>query len=238
MPYTWPVDRACLPPLPAEDDETYEQKLAERNNAEDLAVQVLWALSGRQFGVYETVVRPRTLDTHCRPAPYVLSWESGRWIDYPCGCLGCCHITTTRAVHLPGPVAEIVTVTIGADDLDPADYVLEGDVLYRKGGNWPPQDMNRPMGEDQTWSVTYLRGTPPPAGVAVFVGQLANEFIAACSGGSCRLPRNVVATTSRGVSRQFDPSRIYASGKTGLSEIDLWLSAVNPHHLTAPPSVR
>jgi hypothetical protein len=240
MSCNWPVDRSCLPELPDEDDPDYMQRLAERNAAEDLAVNVLWALSGRQFGVCEVTVRPCpppdcTFDQ--RVTPYIPTYEYGRWVNYTCGCAARCKAAGPRTVHLPGPVAEIVTVTINGEVLDPCDYSLEGDILYRVGTQWPPQNYNKPLGENGTWSVTYMKGIPVPDGVATFVGQLAREFIAACSGEQCRLPRNVIATTSRGVSRVFDPSRIYANGKTGMSEIDLWLSAVNPYHVLSGPSV-
>ena len=58
MTCNWPVDDSCLPPLPPEDDPTYAEKLTDQQNALDLAVTVLWALSGRQFGQCETLVRP------------------------------------------------------------------------------------------------------------------------------------------------------------------------------------
>lgn len=252
MSCAWPVDRGCLPALPDEDDETYPQRLAERNAAEDLAVQVLWALSGRQFGACDTLARPcptperpywrgiHPYDQSVQPYPssFVPMFEYGRWVNHPCGCVGTCRQAGPRTVHLPGPVADITAVTVGEEVLDPEQYRLEGDLLYRVGGTWPAQDYNRPLGEPGTWSVEYLKGVPVPDGVAGFVGQLAREFLAACSGDACRLPRNLVSTTSRGMMRQFDPSRIYAAGKTGLSEIDLWLSAVNPHHLMAAPKVR
>lgn len=258
MTCEWPVDRSCLPALPElsedptdEEQAAYDRALAERNAAEDLAVQVLWSLSGRQFGLCETVARPcpqqpRPLWRGAHPydqtvTPYPSSFlpvfEYGRWVNYPCGCPTRCRQAGPRTVHLPGPVAEIITVTIGAEELDYDDYALEGDLLYRKGTEWPNQDYNRPLGEVGTWSVTYLKGIPVPEGVGSFVGQLAREFLAACSGDSCRIPRNVVVVSNRGVTRQFDPSRIYAQGKTGLSEIDLWLSAVNPHHVMAGPKV-
>jgi hypothetical protein len=35
----------------------------------------------------------------------------------------------------------------------------------------------------------------------------------------------------------YNPQQIYADGKTGLSEVDLWLATVNPNHLMAAPSV-
>jgi hypothetical protein len=248
MSCNWPVDDSCLPPLPLEDDPNYQSQLRDRMAACDLAVSVLWSLSGRQFGVCETLARP------CPPgmcgggfkagstwnqtvAPFIPTYEFGRWINYTCGCTGRCTAPGPRTVHLPGPVQAIVTVTINGDMLDPCEYALEGDMLYRKGTNWPAQDYNKPLDENGTWSVTYLKGVPVPEGVAAFVGQLAREFLAACSGDACRLPRNVVATTNRGVSRVFDPSIMYANGKTGLSEIDLWLAAVNPYAVMAAPRV-
>lgn len=65
MSCDWPIDRSCLPPLPElsasptpEEQTDYNLALLRRNNAEDIAVHVLWALSGRQFGACETTVRP------------------------------------------------------------------------------------------------------------------------------------------------------------------------------------
>ena len=58
MSCDWPVDRSCLPALPPEDDDGYELALIRRTAAEDLAVNVLWALSGRQFGICPAMARP------------------------------------------------------------------------------------------------------------------------------------------------------------------------------------
>jgi len=35
----------------------------------------------------------------------------------------------------------------------------------------------------------------------------------------------------------YNPNDVYSNGKTGLPEVDMWLAAVNPHHLQAAPSV-
>lgn len=253
----WAIDRTCLPDLPVlpdtptvEEQAAYDLALARRNAAEDLAVSVLWALSGRQFGACETTVRPcplaptwgawgRYAYDGLYASPYILILDAGHWVNWPCGCGGQCTVSGPRVVHLPGPVGEIVSVTIDGVVLDDSGYQLEGDALYRKGGaHWPRQDLGRPLGEDGTWSVTYTRGIPVPAGVDRLVGLLAKEFISACGGGgTCRLPKSVVSTTSRGVTHVFDPSKILAAGKTGLAEIDQWLAAVNPHHLMAAPQV-
>jgi hypothetical protein len=73
----------------------------------------------------------------------------------------------------------------------------------------------------------------------VFVGLLAKEFMNACSGGKCRLPRRVRSVSRQGVTMDMvDPTSIYAEGLTGLPEIDTWLKAVNPFTLAQPPKVR
>ena len=222
----------------------YRQRVIERNGAENLAVSILWALSGRQFGLAEHLVRP------CPPqrqwpgsgslvGSYLLSWEGDRWVNWPCGCSGGCQISGPRAVHLPGPVHSITEVKIANVVTDDDTYKLEGNTLYRVGGQWPYQDLSRPSGEVNTWTVKYQRGIPVPPGVDQYTGILANEILAAIDGdGKCRLPRTVTTASRNGVTyRAYDPAKIYAEGKTGIPEIDLWLAAVNPNHLTAAPTV-
>lgn len=239
----WPIDRTCLPPLPDEDAADYAEKLAQRNNAEDMAVFVLWALSGRRFGVCTATARP------CPPLgwpPSRTTWVTDDWlgsVSLGCGCLGHCVRTGPSMVHLPGPVApptneDPVVVVIAGEVLDPAEFTVEGDVLYRRGGKtWPGQNLARPLGEPGTWSVTYRRGVPAPAYTAPLAGQLAREFLAACSGGTCDIPRFLVSTSRQGVTKTFDPAKIIAAGMTGLSDVDQWIGAVNPHRLQQPPEV-
>ncbi|MEU9805430.1 hypothetical protein [Mycobacterium sp. NPDC050853] len=246
MSCDWPIDRSCLPPLPElgdtptpEERSAYDHALLARNNAEDIAVQVLWSLSGRQFGACETTVRP--CPTYAQGFGYgsvILTLDAGHWVSWPCGCIGGCSVSGPRVVHLPGPVDAIVSVTIEGAVLDPSGYQLEGNALYRTGGAWPRQDLGAPLGEPGTWSLTYTRGYPPPDGVDKLTGLLAKEFLAACAGGKCRLPRNVRSVARQGVNYEvYDPRDVYANGKTGLSEVDLWLAAVNPNHLMAAPEV-
>ena len=158
--------------------------------------------------------------------------------ELDCGCVGSCSFTGPAAVHLAGPVAGIERVRIKGVELDVDEYIVENSILYRLNGNWPAQDLGRP--ESLSWSVDYLRGVAVPAGVDVLTGLLAAEFVTACGGNSskCRLPRNVVSTTRQGVTYQvYDPTTMYSQGKTGLAEVDLWLSSVNPNRLTEGPSV-
>jgi len=254
----WPIDRTCLPELPPlsdtptpDEQAAYDAALESRNANEDLAVQVLWALSGRQFGSCPVVVRPCP-ESGFYPSPfsrdlvespvgsglYVLGWTGSQWLPIDCGCVGRCQRSGPQMIHLPGPVSAVQEVVVGSLVLDESEYTLEGDVLYRRGAIWPSQNLGRPMGDPGTWSVTYLRGYAPPAGMAKLVGALAAEFVNACSNGKCRLPRNVTNVARNGVTYQvYNPQQIYNDGKTGLAEVDLWLSAVNPNHLMAAPTV-
>lgn len=209
-------------------------------------MSVLWALSGRQFGACEVTVRPcpQRFGALWGPFPYMLTRTDGHWLNWPCGCIGSCQVSGPRVIHLPGPVAPPTTddqlvVEVDGVVLNDDEYTLEGDVLYRIGGVWPVQDLGRPLGEDNTWSVTYRRGVPVPSGVPKLVGQLAREFLAACSGDedACRLPSTLVSLNRRGVSMSFDPARILEAGYTGLREIDQWLASVNPHRLQEAASV-
>src|SRR5688500_3069717 len=99
MAFEWPIDRSGMPALqtPPPDPVTpeYTKALNEHRAAASLAVTVMWALSGRQFGLLETTVRPcrSPLPNHHGSGPvtsYVVSWEPdlGGWLNLHCGCVG------------------------------------------------------------------------------------------------------------------------------------------------------
>lgn len=246
MSCSWSVDRSCLP-VAQTDIDTQQQ-----TDAENLAVAVLWSLSGRQFGVCPVIARP------CRQpcngllnewgyglpmgVPFFPVWDGGNWRNISCNCGPKCSWVAPNVVHLVSsgqPIQDVTEVVIAGEVLPDDQYKLEGDLLYRIGADWPHQDLTRPLDEPGTWSVTYTRGNPPPPGTAKLVGLLAQEFLAACSGGKCRLPRRVQSVSRQGVSYQMiDPTSILKEGKTGIPEIDLWLQAVNPHVIMQAPVVR
>lgn len=217
-PCTWPVDTSCLPPA------TTDAERARIAAATDAAVHVLWAITGRQFGTCAILARP--CPTHADTAV--------------CGMAGGCSPHGASVVALPGPVHRVLEVTVDGTVIAADSWAIEGDRLYRMGGyTWPAQTLTRPLGEPGTWAVRYERGHPPPAGAANFVGQLAAEFIKSCTTpDACALPRRVTSITRQGVTMQMaDPQAIISAGGTGLPEVDLWVSAINPHRLAQPPAV-
>lgn len=201
--------------------------------AVDAAVGVLWALTGRQYGCCPVIVRPRAEQIVQDPLVVggYATLDNGEWKNLTCG-------GTATVIDLPGPVCGITEITLDGEVLPPEGYTLEGSRLYRLDGEWPTQDLTRPLGEPGTWSVQYEQGLPPPAGADVMVGILAKDFWNACTGGKCRLPRRVSTVSRQGVTYQkVDPTDIYEQGATGISEVDLWIAAVNPYRHRQPPAV-
>jgi hypothetical protein len=130
------------------------------------------------------------------------------------------------AVRLPhDEVTEIVSVTMNGTALDPTTYRLAR-------GNW----LERTDGRSWTaWFdhlvVEYGYGNAPTeAGVQACL-TLANEIgKAECGDNTCRLPKRVTSITRQGVSiAVIDSMDFFKIRKTGLPDVDLWLTAVNPN---------
>ena len=88
-PCEWPVDETCLPVSAEESDAAADPVMAA---AKDMAVHVLWSLSGRQYGLCERVVRPcpsnyppSSLRRSLSSTYEIFSWGDG-WVFDGCGC--------------------------------------------------------------------------------------------------------------------------------------------------------
>jgi hypothetical protein len=251
--YCWPEPLVnCCAALVITPETPPEQVLI-IDQAKRIAVQILHAFSGRQFGLCRRSVRP------CRdgcndPGPVATAWVDGQlrpildggvWYNRDvcgtcapsgCGCAALCEVT------LPGLVQEIIDVRLNGDIVDPTTYRVDNHrKLVRVGADcWPTcQDLRLPDTEDNTFSVTYLRGKPVPEGGRWASGLLACELIKACSpaAGECALPDNVTSVTREGLTLDLAPFIIggadgaIAFGRTGVPEVDMWLVAVNPNKL-------
>lgn len=212
----------------------------------DEASELLFMFSGRQFyGLAAKYgVRPP-----CR---------------YGCGCgqiLSRGHIVgdwwgtesacdPSRVLLSGYPVREILQVNIDGDVLAPSEYGLQNwRWLVRKNdGVWPRcQDMSLDDTEDGTWSVSYTYGQNPPFSGQAAAAELACELHKACSGGECALPTGVTRIIRQGIviekmafaawGLQKNTAREAGTWRTGLPQVDAFLSAFNPRGLQRRPTI-
>lgn len=202
----FPIDRTCLP-IPCDPEEAAAQSLMEQ-----LASDILWSFSGRQFGVCPKFVElcythPCMCDAGCLISPY--------YIDFP-------------ASNMPysGPV------TVTSDEsilLSPDVFEFRGRRLYKIDGT------PFPIGH---LLIEYYTGKPIPESVGRITSLLAKELLASCNGSACKLPNRVQKLVKRGVTLDFlPPEQIFNGLNTGITEVDLWLASVNPKKLLQNPVV-
>jgi hypothetical protein len=210
------------------------------------ATEVLWALSGRQFGECSVTVYP--CPEHCDASQYAVPWGwgdsswphpalvEGTW--YNLGCAGCgddCSCNTVEQFVLPGPVSSITEVRVDNQVVPTGSYRLDNHrfVVRTDGGTWP-------ICNDGGWSVTLVHGAEVPSLGLMAAAELACEFVKACTPGvkDCRLPQRVVSMVRQGVSQQFlDPNALLKDGKIGLYLSDLFIQSTNPSKLASRPRV-
>lgn len=235
-PVRWPCDVSC-------------QSAAATGQAVQFATDIVWALSGRQFGTCEVTLRP------CRDECYDTPWAggvepwpgthgvgpaliAGLWYNIVCSvCTGTCSCTSVSEVTLPAPVLSIIEVRVDGTILPTGSYRLDDSrKLVRLDGDvWPRcNDLNLDHTQLDTWSVTAEYGQPVPEGGMWAVGEVACELLKAFTGEDCRLPRNITQLVRQGVTIQYpDMNQLFSRGLTGLYLADMWISSVNPNRLAA-----
>lgn len=223
----------------------------QRTYADGLAVMVLWAATGRQFGLCDVIVRPciGRQDWLYQTYPAYPGYDGSGiavtslagLIEFitGCGCGPACLCGDTELV-LPGPVDSVTTVTIDGVVLNPSAYRTNGDRITRQDGEgWPAgQDMSAVVGTTDTWSVRYLRGIAVPATLLSATGEYACELLKAITGGNCRLPARVQSISRQGVDVQMvDATNYLEQGLTGIATTDQLIRAYNPGALRYRPRV-
>lgn len=242
-PCEWPLNTTCVPGWA-------DYSPAVQAAATSWATYLLWALTGRQYGACEVTIRP------CGPRcsgpngyftwpvnagsvtggnpPWMIPWiDNGLWRN--CGCTGGCSCSATCEVAIPGPVAEVVEVTVDGVVVPNTSWrvdMLKGVVvLVRTDGEcWPEcQDMDADIDEPGSFAITYKQGVSVPLAGMLAAGQLAGEFAKACSGAECALPQQLASLSRNGVEvTVVDPTQFLDQGLTGIANVDLWIRAVNP----------
>ena len=203
---------------------------------QQVAVEVIWALSGRRFGLCPVTVQPIPA-TPLKPS---LAWEAFAHSNvggYYSGPPHLCALPVPRYVALAGPVDSITQVDIDGVTIPATEYRKFGNKVLRIGQPWPPtQDFQLPPGSPGTWTITYERGIPVPDGGLLAAATLACELFKSATGQVCALPARVTDITREGVTMTIlDPAEFLDHGRTGLSVVDQWLASVNPHGLPSEP---
>ena len=228
-----------------------------QSRAASLAVEVLWAMSGRRFGAAPVTVRPARRDydaerinaTDHRSGYLRGGFSTGfnAYVAYLAGssgflglscCNGSCEHQRICEISLPGPVARVLSVKLDGLVVDPSTYRVDDFTKLVKLGTlpsavgcWPlVQDLS--LSDDQvgTFSVSYVIGEDTPIGGQISAGLLALELAKAFSGKECGLPGRIRTVARQGVTAVLlDPQDFFSKNRTGLYEVDLWLRAVNPY---------
>lgn len=235
---------------------------ATQDVAEQLAAHVLWAATGRRYGVCQVTVRP------CQPPTRVRSYRTypvildaghdggggglvpfvgtdGDWHNTPLACSAGCRCRATCEAELAGPVASVTSVTVDGAVVDAGAYrvdVQQGTwLLVRTDGQcWPwCQDFDADVTADNTFQVVYGRGTAVPQTVLDAAGILACEFAKAISGsGNCRLPQRLQSLSRQGVEiTAAEITNADLGYVTGIDEVDAVIALENPARRHAPPQV-
>lgn len=208
-----------------------------------IVTDAYYELSGRRWpGSCLDTVRPCAQYLDPKPWPGMRRHQEpglGRWwcscSSYAGGC-GCGGISEVR---LPSePITSIVEVKVDGVVLDPSLYRIDqyrwlvrlpdADGTRRR---WPCcPDMLLPDTEDNTFSVTYTYGTPPPDLGKKAVVELACEFARACNGDEkCRLSPRAISVARQGVTVQLAAiTDTLKDGMIGLPIGDLFLHTYNP----------
>lgn len=232
------VVETCCSVLESAFDSDDPAKVAIAQRSLNSAWEIIYALSGRQFGLCELTIRPCRTDC-CDPCsmsgprwtPVLIG---GEWTNVSCGrCKDTCSCGIVCDLYLPGPIDSIVSAKVDGQPFDISSLRIDNrsTVVRMDGECWPTcQDMGSDDDAVGTYSITYMRGRPLPEAGVTAVGELACELVKACLGDdSCCLPKRVTSVTRQGVSFAIlDPMTFINEGLTGIYLVDLWLRSVNP----------
>lgn len=234
----WPARFPCDVSTVAED--RLEQ-------AVQVATEVVWSLSGRQFGLCTVTLRPCRRD--CWDSSWARSFATlpgvgsdlwplpaligGQWFNLTCGgCAGSCSCSAVSEAVLPAPVHDVVEVLLDGSPMVTGSYRVDDNRLLVRtdGGQWPTcNDLTKDDSQVGTWSVTARFGVDVPEGGAWAVGELACQLIKAFNGEDCVIPANVVQLIRQGATIQFPSATdLLKEGLTNLYLVNLFIKTWNP----------
>lgn len=195
--------------------------------------ELMFSLSGWQFGTATDTVRPYRTGESCGCAPgepesVGFSWTShSAWTRAAaCGCSG------PSVVRLDSPVVTVDEVLVdGVALVSGVDWVVyDAQWLTRLAGRWPCcQDLTEPSTADNTFQIEYTHGEPVPQAGKIAARILGCELAKAADGQDCAFTGRVQNVVRDGVSAGIvvvDADAILRSRRTGLQVVDLWLASL------------
>lgn len=228
-------------------DDWSSRPVAVRNGALSLAVEYLWAATGRRYGICPVTIRP-SQSRMGEPVQYQTfpvwpgstdgSWAAGgpflfggRWFNAGCG--ACCN-SGGCAIVLRGPVADVREITIAGEVVEESAYrvdVTGGEYLLVRtdGSCWPSCNSDA-----SPFLVTYGVGRALPGSLVIATALLACEYARALAGGECKLPARMTRLSRQGVDIEVEQVDAGA-GITGIREVDDVIAALNPARRQSPP---
>lgn len=243
----------CAPWVPIWTCDVSTQTPTVTGYAVEAATEIVWAMSGRQFGTCTTTLRPCRRDCYDNgwwtrygtpwaagyTAPgwsYGTGW-AGFWFDLSCGsCSGGCSCTEVSEVVLPAPVSQIISVKMDGTPMATGSYRVDNNrLLVRTDGQRWPRCNNLTLDDSHpgTWSVTAAYGQAVPVGGQLAVGEMACQIIRAIDGENCNLPAGLQQLVRQGVTINLPQVGVLMKeGITGLYLVDTFVASVNPGHLT------
>lgn len=181
---------------------------AQREQAIDVATEILWNLTGRVYSGICTTTRSI--------------------------CLGCpmcfprvCSCAPVNGVDLGirAPVWAVWDVVVDGTTLDPSEYrLIDRRWLARADGTSFPSGWNL-LDDPPRFRATWAYGRQVPEGGRRAAALLAAEVAKACAGQPCQLPAKATHVTREGVSFNLLDSQMIEDGRTGVAMVDLWVVA-------------
>lgn len=150
------------------------------------------------------------------------SGDGETWINGTCSTS--CDCGTGRRIQLPyGPVLGVTRVVVDGTEIDAEAIKVVGDYLYICDGPSLRTCFDACSGDGLLVEWTWGQKPPPEGEMAATV--LLCELIKGCSGKPCALPKRTVQVARQGMSlSMFDPMEFLKDGRTGIYEVDLFLS--------------